>query len=39
MNMNNRFGDFFAGLVFSVVIALVVGGTTAMLVQPSILFA
>lgn len=39
MNMNKGFGDFFAGLVFTVVIVLVVGGTTAMLAQPSVLFA
>lgn len=35
----NKLNDFLAGLVFTAVIALVVGGTTAMLVQPSVLFA
>lgn len=33
------FGDVFTGLLFTAVIVLVVGGTTAMLVQPSALFA
>ncbi|MGH8130626.1 MAG: hypothetical protein ACRES3_07210 [Steroidobacteraceae bacterium] len=32
-------GDLFAGAVFTVVIALVVGGTTAMLLERSVIYA
>jgi hypothetical protein len=32
-------GELFTGLVFTAVIVVVVGGTTAMLVEPSALFA
>jgi hypothetical protein len=31
--------ELFAGLVFTSVIVVVVGGTTAMLLEPSVLFA
>ena len=37
--MWNTLKELFAGLVFTAAIVVVVGGTTAMLMQPSVLFA